>query len=1161
MKTNLWWIAVACTVASALVPTPVAAQSITAGAIQGQVKDKTTGEPLAGVTVIVSSPSLAQTQSALTDDKGAYKVSDLAPGDYVVTFYYGERTVQHSSVHVGIGKSVPVFQTIDQTGASGEVVHITATAPTIDPTSTTQGITIDTNYLKNIPISGRTFEDALGAAAGSQNDGTGTSFSGSSSLENQYFVDGVNTTGLSFGTVGTPVLNEFIEEIEVITGGYNAEFGRATGGVVNVVTKSGTNQFKGSIFGHYQPGFFTAAAQGSPVNAASIDAVANTAYDANIGFEIGGPIIKNKLWFFVGFAPRFVSIDTTRTIKRQTDCRKTADPQNGVPAGSIPGLSICDKQYGDGIPDVDPSTGFFITDTIDRATEIRNSTMRGYDIVGKLNYAVRPEHQGQLSVQVLPQFRRNPGIYGPAIAGVTVESLSTDIAGKWTSKFNDSKTEVEAIVGYHRDSLRSNALDPTHPIFGNDQPQQVLVNGDLGVWGPGFGESAVTNSFAGCKDGILSTDDPYPHIRNCPMLSRPYIIGGPGAIANNSEQRVSARLGITHRLKAMGGHEIKAGIDVEDNRSNEARLFSGNDRTNGGVLIQNNVNGGIIKLTRWVQLATMDNTDPRFENTCRTSPRDADPREEPLKFKCDFIAGSVGAPGTQIAGSTVNWAAYLRDSWQILPNLTVNVGLRYEEQRLRYADFLQHTIDPLTQEPLGTNALVLKGNFAPRLGILYDWTREGRSKVYAHWGRFYESIPMDINNRSFGGEVLYEQEFTSDGAGSQYGSSGACGSPTAGLAPQIGGADGVGCAANANAAGNRREHLNGARGVLIAPGVGAQYLDEIIAGVEFELLEDLKFGVAFQNRRLGRVIEDVSTDGADTYLVANPGSWSNDEDRKLQAQIDRADDPADKQRLIHQQKLFRGIQIFDKPTRDYNALQFTLTRRFSKSLYLQGSYTYSRTQGNYPGLVSYDNGQVDPNISSQYDLVELLANRVGPLPQDRPHYVKLDGYYTFDLRRAGDVTLGIRYRAMSGIPENALAAHYLYGANESFLLPRGLLGRTDFEHGIDVHAAYSRRISSTMQLEVFVDVFNAYNRQGTFNIDNTYALPYLQSSKATAELAGEEQNANPVSGGAYEDLIWVKSLDTNGAENGKPIGRNPNFHNTTSRYRPLSAQLGARLTF
>ena len=153
------------------------------------------------------------------------------------------------------------------------------------------------------------------------------------------------------------MINDFIEEIEVITGGYNAEFGRATGGVVNVVTKSGSNEFKGSIFGYYQPGFLTAAAKVAPVNASSIDITANTAYNADFGFELGGPIIKDKLWFFVGFAPQFVQNDFTRTVKRETDCRVKVDAMH--PQGDIPNLSICGStpDYQDGKPDVDPRTG------------------------------------------------------------------------------------------------------------------------------------------------------------------------------------------------------------------------------------------------------------------------------------------------------------------------------------------------------------------------------------------------------------------------------------------------------------------------------------------------------------------------------------------------------------------------------------------------------------------------------------------------------------------------------------------------------------------------------------------------------------------------------------------------------------------------------------
>jgi hypothetical protein len=507
-----------------------------------------------------------------------------------------------------------------------------------------------------------------------------------------------------------------------------------------------------------------------------------------------------------------------------------------------------------------------------------------------------------------------------------------------------------------------------------------------------------------------------------------------------------------------------------------------------------------------------------------------------------------------VTGNTFNWSAYLRDSWQIQPNLTLNLGVRYEEQRMRYSSGLQDQLDPLTEVQLGKNAMVLTGNWSPRVGVLYDWTKEGRSKVYAHWGRFFESIPMDINDRSFGGETSYQQLFLNAGRAPTMMQPNHCGG---GTDPNIGGPNGENCIQD-NLDGAQNE-LIGASGVLVAPGIKSQYMDEIIGGFEYELFDDLKIGLAYQNRRLGRVIEDVSTDGAQTYIIANPGEWSDEDERAFQQKIDRTDDMAQKERLQRQLALFRGIRIFDKPRRDYNALQLTVTRRFSKRLYVQGSYTFSRTQGNYPGLFSPDNGQVDPNISSQYDLIELLANRVGPLPYDRPHYIKVDGYYSHDLKQHGELTVGARVRALSGVPVNALGGHYLYGPNESFLLPRGQLGRTDFEHGVDIHLGYGRQLNKRMKLEFWLDFYNLYNRQGTSGVDDNYAPQFRLSVMGAG--GGVEQNANPVSGGTYEDLTFVKAIDGGGSETATPIGKNPNFRNTNARYGPAYILFGGRLSF
>jgi hypothetical protein len=1107
--------------------TLVFAQSATTGAVYGVITDADTGDALPGVTVVITS-SAGVSQTAITDEKGAYKISDLVPGEYLVTFYYLDATVERT-VPVGIQKVTPVYQKIDTKAAKGEVVRIEGKTPAIDPTSTAQGITIDKDYLKNIPVPGRTFESALGAAAGSQGDILGVAFSGSTSLENQYYVDGVNTTGLSYGTVGSPIINDFIEEIEIITGGYNAEYGRATGGIVNVVTKSGSNEFKGSVFGTWQPGLLTAQAERTPVNATSLDVTADIGYRADFGFELGGPIVRDKLWFYVGFAPQFVQIDFTRQTKRQTDCHQVSDDGK---------ISPCDARlvgeggYADTQPDIDPETGFFITDPID--TEIRTRTSQVYNVLGKLNYAATPEQQGQLAVTLQPGGNRAPGLYGPANVGYVDSFLTTDVSAKWTSKFNDGKTELEGLVGIHRDDFRRAGIDP---VLEGD-PLQLLINKDLGTWGKGFGESPATTT--ACTDGFPGSSDPYPYITNCPMNNRVYAIGGPGSLYDDTDQRTAAKLGLTQRVKAAGTHEIKAGIDVENNVTRHTRSLS------GGAEVVNYVNSQVDVL-RWVQITTMDNMDTRFDQVCGTPPPATNP-DAPSEYKCDYLAGTPGAPGTIIEGNTLNWSAYVRDSWQIQPNLTLNVGLRMEEQRLRFAKFLQGSVNPVTGDRYGKNALELKNQLAPRVGVLYDWTKEGRSKIYGHWGRFYESIPMEINDYNFGMPVLYVQSYTPGRCG---------GMPD----DRIGGYNGTDCLETTTRP-DLRQELFGANGSLIAPGVKGQYLDEVVAGIEFEVMEDLKLGVAFQDRRFGRVIEDVSVDNANTYIVANPGEWSTEEEKKLEDKIAREQDPELKGRLMQQLEMFRGIRIFDRPRRDYDALQFTMTRRFSKHLYTQASYTYSRTRGNYPGLVNYDDNLVLPNNSTQYDLIELLANRLGPLPQDRPHYIKVDGYYEFDLKKAGSLTTGIRFRALSGAPRNALAPHYLYGEDQSFLLPRGSIGRASFEHGLDIHMSYGRKLQigkRSWGAELFTNIYNVYNNQGVAAVDNTYAGAFKQGTLAMNDAT--RQNANPVSGGSYDDLIWVKTIDRNGAESSAPIGRNPNFGNTTARYTPLYVQFGARLTF
>jgi outer membrane receptor protein involved in Fe transport len=1079
------------------------AQSTTTGAVQGRITDADTREPLVGVTITVGS------QVAITDENGNFKITELIPGSYDVEISFATTTAIHRGVVIGANNVTSIFHKLK----IGEAVFVDGHRAHINIDSHTKETRVTREEMESLPT-GPTFEGALRGIPGTQNDGVGIAMSGSSALENRYLVDGIDITGLTYGDVGTPLLNDFIHEIVAVSGGYNAEYGRATGGVVNIITRSGTDELRGSVFGVVSPGFLALKGDETPNNASSIDITADNAYRGHFGFELGGPIIPKHAWFYVGVAPQLSRTDYTRVTKSQTDCHKTLD------SGA---LSTCQKENADTEPDIDPVTGFFITDEIDR--EVRSATEKSAQLIGKINLAITPDDQAQLSLIAVPSKSQTPALVGLPSTGQRTWGLTTDAAARWTSKLGNGSTELEALAAWHRSTSNTGSIDPTF----DDVPLQRIYGVPLDVLSKLGGESART--IAGCHDSPAGIDDPYPYITNCPN-STGYNIGGPGGAARDKEERRAARVSVLHRIKAAGTHELKGGLDIEDNLKTKARLYS------GGAFIQNF--GNQIIVNRYAELARPGEMDPRFDKVCSTEDTGGVPGAGGMA-NCRYIGG-LDDPATRVDGETFNWGAYLQDSWHPMQNLTLNAGLRYEEQRLLYAAKLRGKVDPLTGNPVGDTAMALRGNWSPRLGAVWDPSREGQSKIYGAWGRYYEGIPMDINDRSFGGEVSLQQTFTA----------GNCGP----VDPKLGVVNGLSCLTTDQQPDS--EQLIGSSGVLVAPGIKAQFMDESLLGGEVSLGNDFVLGAVVQYRRLGRVIEDVSTDGADTYIIANPGEWSKAEETKLLHQIATTTDKLEKDRLEHQLQLFRGIRIFDKPVRDYGAFELTMSRKFASGLKLSASYTYSRASGNYPGLVSYDNGQIDPNISSQYDLIELLGNRRGKLPQDRPHYFKLDAYRDFKLAEQSILTIGGRVRAFSGIPTNALGAHYLYGADESFLLPRGQLGRTEFDHGIDVHVGYKQKLAHGTSAELYVDVFNAYNRQGTFRVDDTYAPQYSLASNGGG---GQEQNVNPISGGTYEDLLWAKTIDKDGTESAAPVGRNPNFGRTTARYAPAYAQVGFRVTF
>ena len=143
--------------------------------------------------------------------------------------------------------------------------------------------------------------------------------------------------------------------------------------------------------------------------------------------------------------------------------------------------------------------------------------------------------------------------------------------------------------------------------------------------------------------------------------------------------------------------------------------------------------------------------------------------------------------------------------------------------------------------------------------------------------------------------------------------------------------------------------------------------------------------------------------------------------------------------------------MFPEAERKYNALELTVSKRFGNSWQLFGSYVYSSNEGNYGGLFRQDNGQLTPNLTTVFDLPHLLVGAYGPLPNDRPHQVKLYGSYTWPFR----LVTGLLAQYLSGTPISQLGADAIYGPNERFVTPRGTAGRTDGLFQLDLHLAYA----------------------------------------------------------------------------------------------------------
>ena len=270
---------------------PFSAYAATTGNLFGIVTDGT-GAALPGVTVTLTGPNLQGSRSAVTNASGEYQLSLIPPGTYRAEFALGGfDTIARSGIAVSLDNTTRYDVTMAM-GAVAEAITVTAEAVVVDPTSTTVQQNFGTQHLKYAAIgtAGRSYQTVLQQAAGVAG-GSNPQVMGANLGQNNYMLDGVNTTDPVTHTFGSNLPFDAIQEVSIQTLGKDAEYGRAIGGVVNVVTKTGGNEFSGTFDARITNDNLSESGE-------HYDADTQDYQEFKPSATLGGPISRDRIWFF-----------------------------------------------------------------------------------------------------------------------------------------------------------------------------------------------------------------------------------------------------------------------------------------------------------------------------------------------------------------------------------------------------------------------------------------------------------------------------------------------------------------------------------------------------------------------------------------------------------------------------------------------------------------------------------------------------------------------------------------------------------------------------------------------------------------------------------------------------------------------------------------------
>src|SRR5215217_935824 len=741
--------------------------------LQGTVRDAT-GAVVANAAVTARNPGTNFSRSATTNDEGFFRIVNVPPGDYEVTVEAANcKKAVLPKVTVTVGQAAEINDIALEPGQISESVTISdATSEIVETSKTAVSTTIDQQRINNLPINERNYlAFAMTLSTVGRDNGrpigpaptTGLNFGGQRGRSNLVQVDGADNTDNSVNASRSTVSQEAVQEFQVVTNSFAPEFGRSSGGVVNVVTKSGTNDFHGNIFGFLRHRSFQARNPFAPIEDPPFT---RTQY----GFTLGGPLDTNRTFFFFAFEQR----------RRNESGFFTSDVARGLTGSAtipvIPGLNPIARTFNN----LTPAQASTISALVASGNPTSICGARAYAFFASSggttaltgsNPLISP-NDGSACPAISPIL---PGAIGPRfiLSGAPVPSNTTHAAGEFIA-FRPLNSLQRVFPVTDRTTFNSFRLD--HLITSEHQftfrfgynPSELS-----GIQVESQNQSLGQNDFS--RTGIQTLRDVSAVTTLTSTLSSQVVNEGRfnfGLRRATFKSQNGDAVAFNISGTAFGGRELFSPVLRSETRyefTDNINIVSGNHNFKfGGDIAFIRIPEAIFELN-FAGLFNFGGLPASTLNPAFAGAPDFTPVQQyGLGFPANFIQG-FGNPVSRISNKPM--AFFAQDSWKVRPNLTLNYGIRYDYELTEQIPTLPLR-DPLSGISLSAADVLAaqdamgvqqgfprdKNNWAPRLAVAWDPWNDGKTSVRAAFGIFYDHPLLAIAFNSDIADAVQQQQ-------------------------------------------------------------------------------------------------------------------------------------------------------------------------------------------------------------------------------------------------------------------------------------------------------------------------------------------------------------------------------------------------------------------